>query len=138
MPLYCRKTLDFDPKDQMYLTPPHIKDLYSEWFDPCPHPTPFWDGLEVECGEKTFCNPPWREIKKGEKTLEERDKGRTVHMLLAAKPTTSTFRDITFPLANEVEWLRGETHYLRVRDNKTVRLPSCIVKFDPSLSESLQ
>ena len=74
----------------------------------------------------------------GDKTLEEKNKGRTVHMLLPASPTTSTFRDPIFPLANEVEWLRGETPYLRLRDNKTVRLPSCIVKFDPSSSESLQ
>ena len=74
----------------------------------------------------------------GEKALGEKSKGRTVHMLLPASPTTSTFWDLTFSLASEVEWLRGETHYLRVRDNKTVRLSSCIVKFDPSPSESLQ
>ena len=69
MPLHRRKTPDFDPKDQICLTPPHIKDLYSAWSDPCPYPTPLWDGLEVEWGEKTFCNPPWRKIKMGEQNI---------------------------------------------------------------------
>ena len=51
------------PTEQVYLTPLHIKGHYADWFDPCPHPHPPWDGLELSWGDRAFCNPPWCNIR---------------------------------------------------------------------------
>ena len=98
--------------------------------DPCPHPRPEgFDGLQVDWGKKAFVNPPWGYIRPWvEKALVERGKGCCVHMLIAAKPTTRVFHDLIFPNA-DVEWLRGRVPYHRVRDQKTVSLESCMVRF---------
>ena len=117
-------------KEQIFLTPPSILKQYDGWMDPCPHPRPDgFDGLHVDWGKKAFVNPPWGHIRPWvEKALVERGKGCCVHMLIAAKPTTRVFHDLIFPNA-DVKWLRGRVPYHRLRDEKTVSLESCIVKF---------
>ena len=117
-------------KEQIFLTPDCIMSKYEDWFDPCPHPRPSgFDGLQVNWGDKASVNPPWRHIRPWvEKALIESGKGCCVHMLLAAKPTTSVFQDIIFS-NGKVEWIRGRVPYLRLRDGKTVSLESCLVKF---------
>ena len=113
--------------DHIYLTPSTLLESYDGWMDPCPHPRPSgFDGLQVDWGETAFVNPPWGHIRPWvEKALEQSKKGRTVHMLLAAKPTTSVFHDLIFPNA-EVVWIRGRIPYRRVRDDKIVFLESCL------------
>ena len=46
-------------------TPKHIKDNYKGYFDPCPYPTPSWDGLQIDWVDKkkVFVNPPYSDIK---------------------------------------------------------------------------
>ena len=128
--VYVTKRKGDEVQEQIYLTPPSIKESYSGWFDPCPHPRPSWDGLEVDWEAKTFCNPPWRKTRPWvEKASKERTKGKEVHLLLPASPNTAVFHDLIFPEATEVQWLRGDTPYHRVSDNKQVKLGSCIVKF---------
>lgn len=121
-------------KEQIYLTPSIILKRYDGWMDPCPHPRPSdFDGLQVDWGEKAFVNPPWGHIRPWvEKALEQCRKGCIVHMLLAAKPTTSVFHDLIFPNAC-VEWIRGRLPYYRVRDGKIVSLESCLVIFNEFL-----
>ncbi len=75
-----------------WLTPPELyHELDREFhfnFDPCPYPRPIWDGLEVEWGSRTYCNPPYLKKDGGpirlwmDKALEEYAKGKTVVMLV--------------------------------------------------------
>ena len=96
--VYVTKRKGDEVQEQIYLTPPSIKESYSGWFDPCPHPRPSWDGLEVDWEAKTFCNPPWRKIRPWvEKASKERTKGKEVHLLLPASPNTAVFHDLIFP-----------------------------------------
>mgnify|MGYP001464948791 CR=1 FL=1 len=122
---------------QVYLTPQDIKGRYTDWFDPCPHPRPVWDGLQVSWGEHAFCNPPWGNIRPWvEKALQERERenGCVVHMLLPPATSTATWHDLIFPQATRIIFLRRYTPYLRVSDGKTVAMPSCIVTFDGQTS----
>ena len=120
-------------KEQVFLTPRCILQQYDGWMDPCPHPRPEgFDGLQADWGPRAFVNPPWGHIRPWvEKALLECDKGCSVDMLIAAKPTTRVFHDLIFPNAT-VEWIRGRVPYLRVRDGETVSLESCWVRFRPS------
>ena len=130
--VYNHKSKEDEKEEQVYLTPASIKDNYEGWFDPCPHPRPSWDGLEVSWGLKTFVNPPWRRIRPWvAKAIAERDAGKMVHMLLPASPNVRIFHDLIFPEASEVTWIRGDTPYTRVSDGKIVKLGSCLVKFEP-------
>ena len=117
-------------KEQFFLTPSKFLGNYEGWFDPCPHPRQHgFNGLDVSWGDKAFVNPPWGNIRPWvEKTILESGKGCIVHMLLPAKPTTRVFHDLIFANA-DVEWIRGRVPYHRVKDNKTVELESCFVKF---------
>ena len=125
-------------KEQIHLTPPSILEQYDGWMDPCPHPRPYgFDGLQADWREKAFVNPPWGHIRPWmEKALLERSKGCCVHMLIAAKPTTRVFHELIFPNA-EVEWICGRVPYHRLRDQKTVNLESCMVRFIPFGSEPI-
>ena len=124
---------DKQDREQIFLTPPEILERYAEWMDPCPHPRPQdFDGLQIDWAERTFVNPPWGNIRPWvEKALVECDKGCSIDMLIAAKPTTRVFHDLIFPNA-AVEWIKGRVPYLRVRDGKIVSLESCWVRFRPT------
>ena len=127
------------PTQQVYLSPPDIKSRYVDWFDPCPHLRPAWDGLEVSWGQHAFVNPPWGNIRPWvEKALLERDKGCVVHMLIPPATSTATWRDLIFPQSSQIIFLRRYTPYLRVSDGKTVAMPSCIATFDGQTSQPTQ
>ena len=125
------------PGEQAYLTPPSLRDQYTDWFDPAPHPRPpEFDGLKVDWGQKAFVNPPWRSIRPWvEKALEERAKGCTIHMLLPVAPNTRVFHALLFPNC-QIQWLRGEVKFTRVTDGKIVNLPACLAKFEPLKAEN--
>ena len=91
-------------KSDCWRTPPKIyKDLDKEFnfdFDPYPYPKPEWDGLEIEWGSRSFCNPPYSETEKWiRKAIEEHKKGKTVVLLLRLDASTKWFRDLILPNA---------------------------------------
>ena len=64
------------------------------YFDPCP-PDPSFDGLNVEWGEKNFCNPPYNENAKwADKAIEEAKKGKIIALLIPARTDTRYFRKL--------------------------------------------
>ena len=84
------------------------KILYKEFnfdFDPCPYPRQQWDGLKVEWKDSNFMNPPYSETEKWvRKAIEERNKGKTVVMLLRLDASTKWFRDLILPNAEIRLW----------------------------------
>lgn len=75
-------------------TPPWLMCLFHGWFDPCPlTDEPTFDGLEVDWGEKTYCNPPYsKPLDWVKKAIIENKKGKTVVLLLKFDSTTEWFR----------------------------------------------
>ena len=108
-----------------WLTPPDVYAMlnaeHSFDFDPCPYPMPAgWDGLTMEWGQSSYCNPPFGSImhegkKKGptawaRKAIAESQKGKRVVlvypidkwvlMLLAAGAKVTNLGDVRW-LATE-------------------------------------
>lgn len=97
-------------------------------FDPCP-PNPQFDGLAIEWGGSTYCNPPYgRKIGKWiKKAYEESLKGKTVVMLIPARPDTKMWQDIILPHAKEIRFIRGR---LKFDDQKNpAPFPSAVIIF---------
>lgn len=93
-----------------WLTPPALmQDLEREFhfdMDVCPYPRPDdFDGLSVEWGSSTYCNPPFKGPTAWvRKAIEENKKGKRVvfvfpihkwiHMLLEAGATVRNLKDV--------------------------------------------
>ena len=84
-----------EKEKEFWITPPEIyKALDREFnfdFDPCPYPYSGVDGTEVEWGQCTYLNPPFRKSdgKNGKgptafirKAIEENKKGKTVVIMI--------------------------------------------------------
>lgn len=78
-----------------WLTPPEIYEPFNEAFkfdfDPCPHPMPSWNGLEVPWGKSNFVNPPHGDGGAGvlpwvRKALAEHELGKRSLLLLPVAP----------------------------------------------------
>lgn len=99
-------------------------------FDPCPfNESPEFDGLKIEWGKRSFCNPPYSNwqvwVKKG---YEESRKGKIVVLLIASRTDTVAFHDIILPYATEIRFLRGR---LKFNDTKQAApFASAIIIFD--------
>lgn len=81
-------------------------------FDPCPLNADF-DGLKVEWGESSFCNPPYNRFDKPkfiQKAYEEWLKGKQVVLLIPAATGTNQFHDLILPNA-EVRFIRGRVAF---------------------------
>lgn len=76
-----------------YATPTWLKDLFRNWFDPCPlNPNPSFNGLNLEWDKRTYVNPPYSEpLIWVEKAIQEKKKGKLVVMLLRADTSTRYF-----------------------------------------------
>ena len=71
-------------------TPKWLKDVFEDWFDPCPLNTnPEIDGLKLEWGNKTFVNPPYSNPTPWIfKAIEESKKGKIIALLIRCDMTT--------------------------------------------------
>jgi len=90
-------------------------------FDPCPlhHDMSKWNGLKVEWGTSTFCNPPYDRINKPrfiEKAYLEWQKGKTIVMLLPASTSTIHFHKYIYKQA-EIRFLQGRIKFAGRRTN---------------------
>jgi|LSQX01.3.fsa_nt_gb hypothetical protein len=111
-------------KKEYWITPPEIyDDLNKEFnfdFDPCPYPFNGIDGTEIDWGNVTYLNPPFRKKdgKNGKgptafirKAIEENKKGKTVVIMI----NTNTFINMLLEAGAEmrsmgrVKWLDGQT-----------------------------
>lgn len=97
-------------------------------FDPCPLDSDF-DGLEIEWGQRNFCNPPYSRGKQPkwiQKGFEESRKGKLVVMLLPARTDTAAWHDFVMK-ADEIRFVRGRLKFGDGEGRAT--FPSVIVVF---------
>jgi len=83
-------------------------------FDPCPlyGAQSESDGLSVEWGGATFCNPPYgREIGKWtRKAKEEAMKGKTIVLLIPSRTDTKWWHEDIMP-ATEIRFIKGRLKF---------------------------
>ena len=97
-------------------------------FDPCPlKDPPRFDGLTCEWGQRTFCNPPYSDLRAWmRKAFSEHLKGKTVVMLIPSRTDTRAWHDYALN-ASEIRFIRGR---LKFGDAKNCApFPSAIVIF---------
>lgn len=103
-----------------WLTPPKLmRELEEEFhftYDPCPYPRQLgFDGLLVDWGERTYCNPPY--LPRGTirkwvaKAQVEQKKGRLVVMLLPAYTDREWFHTLYDDPHNEIRFLKGRAKF---------------------------
>ena len=91
-----------------------LNDEFNFNFDPCPIN---WvagdiDGLKIEWGTATFCNPPYSQTKLWiKKAHDEWVKGKTVVLLINACTDTVAFHEYILPNA-EVRFIRGRLCFI--------------------------
>lgn len=105
-------------KSDKWMTPPEVYNpLHEEFkfnYDPCPID---WkeggiDGLSVEWGTSTFCNPPYSQTAKWiEKAHNESLKGKTVVMLINAITDTIAFHKFIYGKA-EIRFIKGRIRFI--------------------------
>ena len=105
-------------KSDKWQTPLEIYDpLNSEFnfnFDPCPIDWKEGDvnGLDIEWGSSTFCNPPYSSTAKWiKKAADESKKGKTVVMLVNAITDTKAFHEYIYNKA-EVRFIKGRIKFI--------------------------
>jgi len=98
------------------------KDFYNKLdlefnfnFDPCPYTESeiVIDGLNINWGTRTFCNPPYsRKLKELFifKGFEEYKKGNLVVFLLPVSTSTKIFHEILLPNA-EIRFVKGRLKF---------------------------
>lgn len=105
-------------KNDKWMTPPEVYNPLNEEFkfnfDPCPIN---WkegdaDGLSIEWGTSTFCNPPYSATGKWiKKASEESKKGKKVVMLINAVTDTIAFHEYIYNKA-EIRFLKGRIKFI--------------------------
>ena len=106
-----------------------LNEEFHFTFDPCPA-NPTFDGLNIEWGGISFCNPPYgREIPKWiKKGYEEYLKGKTVVFLIPSRTDTSYWHDFIMK-ATEIRFIRGR---LKFDDQPNpAPFPSAVAIFKP-------
>jgi phage N-6-adenine-methyltransferase len=108
------------------------KGLYDELnkefkfnFDPCPIDWKEGDpnGLEIEWGTSTFCNPPYSKVAKWiEKAHSEYEKGKHVVMLINAITDTVAFHKYIYGIA-ELRFIKGRVCFIDPK-NPSKKQPS--------------
>ena len=102
--------------DGLWNTPGHLKahiyDFYAIDFDPCPV-NPTFDGLDIDWGERNFCNPPFYETERWiKKIIQEQEKGRMTVLLIPARTCTHYFHELVLPNVSEIVFVKGRVRYV--------------------------
>lgn len=116
-------------KSDKWMTPTELyqklNDEFHFNFDPCPID---WvegnpDGLSIEWGTSTFCNPPYSNVAKWiKKASEEAAKGKRVVMLINAITDTKAFHDYIYNKA-EIRFIKGRVSFINP-DEPDRRMPN--------------
>ena len=129
-------------KSDSWSTPKKLRDeLQQEFefddFDPCPlNDNPNFNGKEIEWLSKTFCNPPYSDLKSTkkngigwiEKAHIESQKGKLIVLLIPSRTDTTWFHDIILKNNYDIRFLKGRLKY---GDKGTpAPFPSMIVVMD--------
>ena len=116
-------------KTDKWKTPPELyKKLDEEFhfdFDPCPIDWKEGDpnGLEIEWGSCSFCNPPYSKVAKWiEKAWTEWKKGKKVVMLIYAITDTKAFHQYIVNQA-EIRFIKGRVKFINMED-ETKKVPA--------------
>lgn len=122
----------FSTGNDEWATPADIyRDLHAEFnfdFDPCPMGAEF-DGLSIDWGLRSFCNPPYSKLKKWvQKAYEQWRTGRLVVLLIPSRTDTSAWHDYILPHAKEIRFIRGRLKF--GAGNGRAPFPSCVVVFN--------
>ena len=105
-------------KSDKWMTPPEfynkLNEVFKFNFDPCPinwtNKDP--DGLTIEWGTSTFCNPPYSNTAKWiEKASKEAAKGKRVVMLINAITDTKAFHQYIYNKA-EIRFIKGRICFI--------------------------
>lgn len=95
-------------------------------FDPCPK-LPSFDGLSCEWGERSFCNPPYKDLKKWiPKAFLEAKKGKIVVLLVPARTDTIWWHEYCLK-AQEIRFIKGRLSF--DDDGGRATFPSAIIIF---------
>ena len=109
-------------KSDDYQTDAWIEEIFSGWGDPCPL-DPDFDGLSIDWGWNTFCNPPYSDplawVEKG--ILEHQRHGITVVFLLKNDSSTKWFAKLHEAGAHMI-WIQPR---LRHKTGNRANFPSC-------------
>lgn len=101
---------------------------FSFNFDPCPEGA-LWDGLALDWGSRTFCNPPYSQIKKWvKKAWDESQLGKTVVLLIPSRTDTSWWHE--YCMKGEIRFIKGRLKFGGAKWNAP--FPSAVVVFTPS------
>lgn len=99
-------------KSDNWGTPPEIKDLYKNYFDPCPYKNNF-DGLEIEWEQNNFVNPPYSDLNKWCKKInQEAKKGKKIILLIPARTDTKYFHNYILPLKPDIKFIKGRLKFI--------------------------
>ena len=112
-----RMSVHFLSQSVDWATPKGVYDKLNQEFnfnfDPCPlGGSSYMNGLEMEWGNSTFCNPPYgREIGKWTaKALEENAKGKTIVLLIPSRTDTKWWHSHIMK-ANEIRFIKGRLKF---------------------------
>jgi len=126
-------------KSDKWQTPKELYDkLNNEFhfnFDPCPidYNDKSPNGLNIEWGSSTFCNPPYSLVKEFiKKAYDEWKKGKKIVMLINAITDTKAFHKYIYNQA-EIRFLEGRVKFINPDQpniHKPNVRPSMIVIFN--------
>lgn len=124
-------------RKEYWITPPELYNKLDQEFnfdfDPCPYPYNGIDGTEIDWGNSTYLNPPFRksDAQNGKgptafirKAIEENKKGKDVVVII----NTNAFINMLIEAGAEmrsmgrVKWLDGQT-------GEPWKSPSCTTLF---------
>lgn len=134
------KKISYMPKSKSdkWQTPKELYDkLNNEFhfnFDPCPidYNKNSPNGLDIDWGSSTFCNPPYSLVKHFiKKAHEEWKKGKKIVMLINTITDTKAFHKYIYNQA-EIRFLEGRVKFINPDQPQNIRpnvRPSMIVIF---------
>ena len=107
-----------------YSTPSWLMGLFEDWFDPCPLADDWAEnGLEIDWGSRTYCNPPYSNpMPWVKKAIAESKKGKLVVMLLRVDTSTRWFAALVEANA-EILWFSRRLKFT----DKAANFPSMLV-----------
>ncbi|HEY5688553.1 MAG TPA: DNA N-6-adenine-methyltransferase [Yeosuana sp.] len=96
-------------------------------YDPCPLNADF-DGLSMEWGERTFCNPPYSKLSKWiEKAYKESLKNKLIVLLIPSRTDTKAWHEYIMK-STDIRFIKGRLKFGNAKHNAP--FPSVIVVFD--------
>ena len=91
------------------------------------------DGLNVEWGARTFCNPPYSDLERWcSKACREFEKGKFIILLIPSRTDTYAWHNYCMK-AQEIQFFRGRIMFDGAKAGAP--FPSCLVIFDPKRKE---